>query len=87
MGSTLGAGAVVAAVVGVVFLLAVTALIEVPAHGWRAAGEDRTHSSVVCAGEVGSLFYGVAFPVLVEHVCCCKFHDEYGVKLLVNGLA
>lgn len=68
-GTTLGAGAVVAAVIGVLLFLAAFALIETPAELGRAAREDAPHGPVVVVGELVPVGMGVGFPMLGEEVC------------------
>ena len=68
MGSTLGAGAVVAAVVGVVFLRASTTLVEPTSELRGAAAEDGAGSSVVVVRELRPMGLDVVVPVLVEDV-------------------
>lgn len=67
--AALGAGAMVAAVVGVVFGLASAALIETPAECGRAAREDAPHGPVVVGGELVAVGAGVVFPMPAEQVC------------------
>ena len=67
-GAALGAGAVVATVVGVVSGLAAAALIEPAAECGRAAREDAPHGPVVVGGELVAVGAGVVFPMPAEQV-------------------
>jgi hypothetical protein len=80
-GTAPGAGAVVAAVVGVVLFLAAAALIEPPAEGGRAAREDAPHGPVVVGGELVAVGMGVVFPMRAEQVCQVEGHGANGVLL------
>jgi len=80
-GAALGAGAVVATVVGVVLFLAAVALIEPPAEGGRAAREDAPHGPVVVGGELVPVGTGVVFPMRTEEVCEVECHGAGGLLL------
>ena len=80
-GAALRTGAVVATVVGVVFLLAAVALIEPPAKGGRAAREDAPHGPVVVGGELVAVHTGVVFPMPAEQVCQMEGHGGNGLLL------
>ena len=80
-GTASGAGAVVAAVPGVVFGLAAAALIEPPAEGGRAAREDAPHGPVVVGGELVPVGMGVVFPMRTEQVCQVERHGADGLLL------
>jgi hypothetical protein len=80
-GSALGAGAVVATMVGVVLFLAAVALIEPPAEGGRAAREDAPHGPVVVVGELVAVGTGVVFPMLAKEVCEVEGHGANGTLL------
>jgi hypothetical protein len=79
--TALGAGAVVATMVGVVRFLAAVALVESPAEGGRAAREDTPHGPVVVVGELVAVGTGVAFPMLAKEVCECEGHGANWVLL------
>lgn len=70
-GSALGAVAVVAGVVGVVFLTTggVGALIEAAAEFGRPAREDAPDRPVVDSGQAGRVSTGIGCPVLTQDVC------------------
>jgi len=71
LSSALGAVAVVAAVVGVVFFTTrgVDALVEVSAELGGATGEDAADGPVVGAGDVCAIGLGVMGPVFTQDVC------------------
>jgi hypothetical protein len=65
-GSAAGATAVIATVIGEVFLLATIALIEPSTEGVRAARENAPHGPVVVVGELVTVGLGVFFPMFTE---------------------
>ena len=73
----------VAAVVGVLLLLAVVTLIETPAESGRAAREDAPHGPVMVVGELVPVGMGVVFPMLAEQVCEMQGH---GMRLSAGWL-
>jgi hypothetical protein len=73
--AALGAGAVVAAMIGVVNFPAAFALIALAAEGGRAAREDAPHGPVVVGGELVPVGMGVAFPMPAEQVCEMQGHE------------
>lgn len=85
--ATLRAGAVVAAVVGVLFFLTAVALIEAPAEFGRAAREDAPHGPVMVGVELVPAGMGVVFPMRGEEVCEMQGHGlrcRRGVALAVR---
>lgn len=85
--AALGAGAVVATVIGELFGLAAVALIEPPAEGGRAAREDAPHGPVMVGVELVSVGMGVVFPMLTEQFCEVQGHGcgcQRGVALAVG---
>ena len=80
-GATLGAGSVVATVVGVVFFLAAVALIEPAAELGCAAREDAPHGPVMVGGELVPVGMGIGFPMLTEQVCESQGHGGNGLLL------
>jgi len=81
--TTLRAGTVIAAVVGVVLGLAAAALIEPPAEGARSAREHTVHGPVVGGAQVLPVSTGVLMPVLTEQLCEVESHEE---EVLVKPL-
>lgn len=73
-GTALGAGTVVAGVVGVVAFLAAGALIEAPAHLGCPAREDVPDGPIVGSVELPAMGTGVGRPVLAQKVCEGKGH-------------
>ena len=78
--AALRTGAVVAAVVGVVLLMAAVALIEPSAHRERAARDDAPHGPVMVVGELVPMGMGVIFPMLTEQVCELQGHGTAGLQ-------
>jgi len=76
-----GAGAVVAAVIGVVFGFTAVALIETSAEGGRAAREDAPHGPVMVGVELVPVGMGVGFPMRAEQVCEIEGHGGDGRRL------
>ena len=72
--AALGAGAVVATVVGEVMASASVALVEPPAHAGGAARQGAPHGPVVGGGELVRVSAGVRGPVLAQHVCEAQRH-------------
>lgn len=85
--AALGAGAVVATVMGELFGLAAVALIEPSAEGGRAAREDAPHGPVMVGVELVPVGTGVVFPMPAEEVCEVQGHGcgcQRGVALAVG---
>lgn len=84
--AALGAAAVVAAVIGVLFGLAAVAFVEASAERGRAAREDAPHGPVVVGVELVPVGLGVFFPMLSEQFCKVQGHGVGGSAFCARGL-
>jgi hypothetical protein len=74
--AALGAGSVIAAMVGVLFGFAAMTLIETSAEYGRAAREDAPHGPVMVGVELVSVGTGVVEPMLTKQVCEKQGHGS-----------